>query len=66
MKKRELLAVEMLLILAGVFIFRGLWTLLDRIPVMDSPAALWASLLLGCTVSVWALRKLMKQDKEEE
>ena len=64
MKTIQILTVEMILILAGVFVFRGLWTLLDRMPVMDSPAALWTSLLAGCAVSVWALKRLIKQDKK--
>lgn len=49
------------LILAGVFVFRGLWMLLDLVDFMHAPVALWLSLLFGTAVTVWAVRCVMKQ-----
>lgn len=59
---RLVLLSELALVIAGVFVFRGLWMLLDLVDFMHTPLALWLSLLLGMAVTVWALRCLMKQE----
>jgi hypothetical protein len=56
---QELLA-ELVLVIAGVFVFRGLWTLLDSFEFMNEPAALWLSLVLGTVATIWALRHLIR------
>lgn len=56
-----ILIAELALVLASVFVFRGLWMLLDSVEFMHAPLALWLSLVLGSAVTVWALRCLMKQ-----
>jgi len=60
--KKLVLIAELALVLAGVFVFRGLWMLLDSVEFMHNPIALWLSLFIGSAVTVWALRCLMKQD----
>lgn len=60
---QELLA-ELVLVIAGVFVFRGLWTLLDTFEFMNEPLALWLSLVLGTVASIWALRYLIRLKAE--
>ena len=60
--KKLVLIAELALVLASVFVFRGLWMLLDAVEFMHAPLALWLSLILGSAVTVWALRCLMKQE----
>lgn len=62
MKKTRALVAELALVISGVFVFRGLWMLLDMLDFMHKPAALGLSLLAGMVVTVWALQCLMKQD----
>ena len=56
---QELLA-ELVLVIAGVFVFRGMWTLLDSFEFMNEPVALWLSLVLGAIATIWALRFLIR------
>jgi len=58
-KCKELLA-EVVLVVAGVFVFRGMWMLLDQFEIMHEPLALWLSILLGLFATVWALGYLIK------
>jgi hypothetical protein len=60
--KKLVLLSELALVIAGVFVFRGLWMLLDLVAFMHTPPALWLSLLVGTAITVWALRCLMKQE----
>lgn len=60
-KTKRLLLAELVLIVAGVFVFRGLWMLLDSFAVMHHPAALWASLIAGTVASLWALHVLLSE-----
>jgi hypothetical protein len=62
MNKKLVLLAELALALAGVFVFRGLWMLLDFVEFMHAPQALWLSLILGSAVIVWALRCIMQQE----
>ena len=63
-KCKELLA-EAVLVVAGVFVFRGMWMLLDKFEVMHHPLALWISMLLGLAATVWALDYLIKLKGKE-
>jgi len=60
--KRILLLAELALIIAGVFVFRSLWMLLDSLVIMHTPPALWLSLIGGSAVTVWALRCICEYD----
>lgn len=60
--KKLVLLAELALVIAGVFVFRGLWMLLDLVAFMHTPLGLWLSLLLGTAVTVWALRCLIKRE----
>ena len=60
--KRMLLIAELALIIAGVFVFRSLWMLLDSLLFMHTPPALRLSLIGGSAVTVWALRCICKYD----
>lgn len=60
--KRLLLIAELALVIAGVFVFRSLWMLLDSLDFMHTPLALWLSLIVGSAVTVWALHFILKHD----
>ena len=53
-----LIAWEIVLLLASVFVFRGLWTLLDEMEWMSSTSALIQSLVIGVALSVIAFWRL--------
>jgi hypothetical protein len=55
MKEKKLIFAEIALIIGSVFIFRSLWTLFDRMPLMNRNIVLWLFLLIGLAISVWAL-----------
>jgi len=57
---RKLIVAEVALIIASVFIFRGLWMLLDMIPFMHGGWALGISLGIGVLVSIPALRYIIR------
>ncbi len=61
MKMNKLIVAEVVLVIAGVFVFRGLWMLLDKVTFMHGTPALWLSLILGGIVTVWAVRCISKQ-----
>lgn len=61
-QKRMLLS-ELALLIASVFVFRGLWTLLDTIPFMNTLLALWGSFVVGVVVSVLSLRYMIRHSK---
>ena len=46
---------ELLLVLASVFIFRGLWSLLDQVERLNSTGALVLMLIVGLVVTVVVL-----------
>jgi hypothetical protein len=54
----RLIAWEIVLLLASVFVFRGLWTLLDKIEWMTSTTALIRSLVVGVVLTVIAFWRL--------
>jgi divalent metal cation (Fe/Co/Zn/Cd) transporter len=56
---QELLA-ELVLVIAGVFVFRSMWTLLDSFEFLNDPVALWLSLVLGTVATIWVLRFLIR------
>ena len=62
MNRRQVLMSELALVIAGVFVFRGLWMLLDLLAFMHTPAALGLSLLAGSVATVWALKCIMMQE----
>jgi hypothetical protein len=60
--RRSLLIGELALVIAGVFVFRSLWMLLDTMEFMHTPPALWSSLIAGSVITVWALHFILKHD----
>jgi hypothetical protein len=60
--KRLLLIAELALVIAGVFVFRSLWMLLDLLDFMHTPLALGLSLIAGSAVTAWALHCILKRD----
>lgn len=67
MKKKNgprLIAWEIVLLISSVFVFRGLWTLLDKLPWKDNPWTLAFSLVAGSALSGFAYWQL-KRDSDE-
>ncbi len=62
MKRLPVLVAELVLVIAGVFVFRGLWTLLDSVRFMNSALAHWLSLAGGVAASAAALWLIQRQD----
>ncbi len=58
MKKSKHVFYELILIVSGVFIFRGLWTLMDRAELFNSSYMHAILLLLGITATIYAVDKL--------
>lgn len=56
----KIIFAELVLIVASVFVFRGLWTLLDLVEFMNHPVALALSLVLGTAATIWALHLLIR------
>ena len=54
----RLIAWEIVLLVASVFVFRGLWTLLDKIEWMSNTSALIRSLVIGVVLTVIAFWQL--------
>jgi hypothetical protein len=52
---KKLIFSEIVLILGSVLIFRGLWTLLDRVPLMNNSWVLCVSLAMGIVITILAL-----------
>ncbi len=65
MNKRLALFGELVLVIAGVFVFRGLWMLLDSVEYMHTPRALWLSLIFGSIATVWALHCIAKHEGKQ-
>lgn len=60
--RTRLVLAEVVLIIASVFIFRGLWLILDIYSVMHEKWALWLSLLIGIAVTIPAVRYVIKHE----
>jgi len=58
MKKSKHIFYELILIVAGVFIFRGLWTLMDRVELFNSSSMHAILVLVGIIASIYAVDKL--------
>jgi len=64
MNRKLLLFWECVLLIASVFVFRGLWLLLDSLEFMHRPAGLWLSLILGSAVTVWAIHCITRHERK--
>ncbi|MBU0534068.1 MAG: hypothetical protein KJ887_04665 [Candidatus Omnitrophica bacterium] len=64
MTHKKLILAEVALILVSVLIFRSLWMLLDKIPLMNKESTLWLSLFFGGLVTVFILYYIAKQDRK--
>lgn len=61
--RKMLILSEVVLLISSVFIFRSLWTLLDRVDFMYSLSGLWVSLILGTVFTIISLRYIIKSGK---
>ena len=59
---KKLILSEIALIFGSVLIFRSMWILLDRIPLMNNSLVLWISLVLGVIITILALFYISKKE----
>lgn len=64
MKNKMLVTSEVAVLIASVLVFRSLWLLLDKVPIMNETGMLWLTLFLGGIITVLALSWIAKQGKE--
>ncbi|OHB59203.1 MAG: hypothetical protein A2167_07440 [Planctomycetes bacterium RBG_13_46_10] len=62
MISKKLILLEIALIFGSVLIFRSMWILLDRIPLMNNSLVLWISLVLGVIITILALFYISKKE----
>ena len=66
MRMLKIVVWEFLLLLASILVFRGVWTLLDRIPALTIDFGLWVSLILGAIVAFVAIFMINKCAEKAE
>ena len=54
---------EIILIISSVFIFRGLWHLMDKVEFMDSVEFLWFSVIIGIVITIFTFHYLKGKNK---
>jgi hypothetical protein len=59
-----LVTSEVAVLIASVLVFRSLWLLFDRVPIMNETGMLWLTLFSGGIIAVLALSWIAKQGKE--
>ncbi len=64
MKTTMLVTSEVAVLIASVLVFRSLWLLFDRVPIMNETGMLWMTLFSGGIIAVLALSWIAKQGKE--
>lgn len=64
MEKRKHVFWEVLLLIASVFVFRGLWIISDRNSLFNTIESLWVSVILGLIVFGIALHKIVHADRK--
>lgn len=64
MKTTMLVTSEVAVLIASVLVFRSLWLLFDRVPIMNETGMLWLTLFSGGIIAVLALSWIAKQGKE--
>jgi len=63
MEKRKHIFWELTLLIGSVFVFRGMWTLMDRIPFFMSNSNLLIFLTLGILMTGIGFYKIIHSDK---
>jgi len=59
---KQIIGLELLLLVASVFIFRSVWTFLDQMPWARGPVGLGGLLILGFIVAYCVLAKIHKSE----
>ena len=54
----KIIVLELILIVASVFLYRSLWGWLDKCPWLNTEAGLTFSLIFGALVTAWVLSQL--------
>ncbi len=62
----KLIVEEVVVLVSSVFIFRSIWTLLDRVPAFSEDVALWIMLAAGLAAMVASLYLLNKKNDHEK
>ena len=62
MKPREHIVWEIVLILSSVLVFRSMWTLMDRMDILNQDTSLVLMMIAGLVLSVLAIYLLTHRD----
>ena len=63
---KNLVLSEIILLLASVFVFRSVWTLIDNHPIMHETSVLLISLAVGLVVAVFCINYIILQRKKQQ
>lgn len=63
MEKRKHVFWELTLLIGSVFVFRGLWTIMDRIPFFGTNSNLWIFFFIGIIMTALGFYKIVHSDK---
>ncbi len=61
MKKSKNIFFELIIIFSSVLIFRSLWTLMDKIELLNNSYIHLILLIIGVALFVWAIDKFTNQ-----
>lgn len=62
--KKKIIFFEIILLIASVFIFRGLWMLLDKILFMNEPLFLLLSFVIGTVVAIISFNYITNKQRK--
>lgn len=62
MQLKKHIVYELLLVIGSVFVFRGLWTLMDRVPILNDSYIHAMLLLVGIVLTVYSITKLTHEN----
>jgi uncharacterized membrane protein YczE len=63
MEKRKHIFWELILLVGGVFVFRSMWHLMDRVPFYDTDFGLWLFLIVGTFLTAIGFYRIVHADR---
>lgn len=59
MKCFKKVVLEIMLVFASVLVFRSLWSLMDKVPLLNQTITHFILLIIGFTISIYTIHKLI-------
>ncbi len=63
-KSKKIIFTEIILLLSSVFVFRSLWTLLDKIPLMNTNLFLIFSFIIAIIITILSYHYIINNSKK--